>query len=57
LSKKVLQLQKNKDVNLFREMLGCLIEIAVFMKYSMDDLSNAYDIKNEINYKRQNTGY
>ena len=57
LSNEVMKLQNNLDIDIFKKMLHYLAEIAAFMNYSMDDLSNAYDIKNKINYERQDSGY
>lgn len=47
----------DKSATLFRSMLFNITEIAWYLGYSMEDLEEAYDIKNKINYERQNTGY
>lgn len=57
ISNKLMELVHNKDLKLFRGMLFNLVEIAWYMGYSMEDLNKAYEIKNKVNYERQNSGY
>ncbi len=54
---KLQRLVNEKDVILFRSMLFNLCEIAFHLGYSMEDIEVAYDIKNKVNYDRQNSGY
>ncbi len=54
---KLNELVHNQDVVLFRSMLFNLVEIAWNLSYSMDDIKEAYNKKNAVNYERQNTGY
>ena len=57
ISRKMLELVDKMDKELFESMMFNIIEYAFCMGYSMKDIENAYDIKNKINYERQNTGY
>lgn len=57
ISKKIIELNSNKDVNLFKSLLNNILEIAWYLGYDMNDVQNAYDIKNKVNYDRQNVGY
>ena len=57
ISKQLVKLHENKDILLFRSLLNNILKIAWFMGYSMDDVQKAYDIKNKVNYERQNSGY
>ncbi len=54
---KLMKLVHDKDEVLFRSMLFNLVEIAWYLGYSMEDIEEAYNKKNQINYERQNTGY
>ncbi len=54
---KLMKLVHEKDEVLFRSMLFNLVEIAWYLGYSMEDIEEAYNKKNQINYERQNTGY
>ncbi len=56
-AEKALKLSKNKDLDLFRSMLFNLVEIAFYLGYTMEDIEEAYNKKNAVNYERQNTGY
>ncbi len=55
--KKLTDLVSNKDLSLFRSMLFNLVEVAFYLGYSMEDIEEAYNKKNEINYQRQDSGY
>ncbi len=55
--KKLTDLVHNQDQVLFRSMLFNIVEIAWYLGYSMEDIVEAYDKKNAVNYERQNTGY
>ena len=57
ISKKIIELKENKDKDLFRNLLFNITELAFNMNYSMKDIEVAYDIKNQINYNRQKSGY
>ncbi len=54
---KSMELIRNKDQRLFKSMMFNLFEIAWFMGYSNEDVKQAYEIKNKINYERQDEGY
>lgn len=54
---KLTELVTNKDIKLFKSMLYNLTEIAWYLNYSMEDIVEAYNKKNAINYERQNNGY
>ncbi len=54
---KLTELVSNKDLKLFKSMLFNLVEIAWHLNYSMEDIEEAYNKKNAINYERQNNGY
>ncbi len=55
--KKLNELVTNKDINLFRSLLFNISEMAWYLGYSMEDIVDAYNKKNEVNYKRQEEGY
>lgn len=57
ITNKLIELSTNKDVKLFKSLLNNILEIAWHMGYDMDDVQEAYDIKNKVNYERQNSGY
>lgn len=54
---KLHKLVHEQSKELFRSMLFNLVEIAFYLSYSMEDIQQAYDKKNAVNYERQNTGY
>ncbi len=57
LVEKISKLVYEKDLILFRSVLAKLAEIAWYLGYTMEDIVEAYDKKNKINYERQNNGY
>lgn len=57
ISKKIIELNEKLDAGLLKSLINNILEIAWFMGYDMNDIQKAYDIKNKINYERQNQGY
>ncbi len=57
LTEKISKLIFNRDEKLLKSIIWNIVEIAWSMNYSMNDILDAYNIKNKINYERQNTGY
>ncbi len=55
--KKLHDLVNDKNERLFKSMLFNLVEIAWHLNYSMEDIEEAYNKKNAVNYERQNSGY
>lgn len=47
----------NKDKVEFKSLIFNILEIAWYMNYSMEDIQKAYDIKNKVNFERQDSGY
>lgn len=57
ITSKLVELERNQDPKLIKSIIFNLLEIAWYLGYSMEDIQEAYDIKNKVNYERQNTGY
>ncbi|AGR41486.1 dUTP diphosphatase [Spiroplasma taiwanense] len=54
---KILEFQKNQDFNSFSILFNVFLVLVDLLNVSDEELLEIYNNKNEINFKRQNTGY
>lgn len=57
ISKKLTEVHNSFDKDLFKSLIHNILEMAWSLGYTMEDIQEAYDKKNKVNYERQNTGY
>ncbi|BDU67665.1 MAG: hypothetical protein TYPL_3180 [Candidatus Tyloplasma litorale] len=57
LQENLIKLKESKNLKTFYKIMMDITKIAWNLNYSQKDIEEAYKIKNEINYKRQNSGY
>ncbi len=57
IGRKLIEVHCSRDADLMKEIVGNIMEMAWSLGYTMEDIQEAYDKKNKVNYERQNTGY
>ena len=50
-------LQKNKDNKILKEIIIKVLEIGIIYNFKIEKIFDSYQLKNEINFVRQNTNY
>lgn len=53
----ILDLQKNKQNISLKNIFIKLLQIGIFYNFEIEEIFNSYQIKNQINFARQNTNY